>query len=207
MKIIFDFDHTLFDTKRFFLFFEKKFVEKFNLKKEIFEKSFKKSKNNFYKPQKHFLLLSKKIKVFSKKDFEKELFSLLKKYSKKFLYPEVLEVLNKLKKDFSLYLISFGEKNFQMEKIKGSGIGKYFKKIIITSKRDKTPIIKKILQRDKKAVFVDDDQETIKKVKENFPEIFVIMIDREKKKKDKGLADLLITNLKELPYGDFKKGF
>ena len=68
----------------------------------------------------------------------------------------------------NLYLLSYGDLNFQKQKIKGAKISDYFRRIIITNK-NKAEILKQIIKKDKfgkleKIIFIDDQPRNIEEV-------------------------------------------
>ena len=78
-----------------------------------------------------------------------------------------------------LYLVSYSQTDFQKEKIKRSGITKFFHKVIITD-RKKSQEIKKILKNKKEeAFFIDDWNTQIDEVKKELPGVMTIFLKRK----------------------------
>jgi FMN phosphatase YigB (HAD superfamily) len=204
MKIIFDFDHTLFSAKQFYFALKKAFF-KLGVKEKLFQETFEKSKGvgRDYKPEKQFKLIHKtrpEIKIEKlKKSFEKIL-----KTAPKFLYNDVLGFLKKWSKEADSILLSYGEEKFQKNKIKASKIGKYFKKIIITRDIEKSKPFRKVpLFREKGGIiFVEDNPRALSKTKTSFPQIITVRINRGEgkycQKPNNPQIDFSIKNLKEL---------
>jgi N-acetylglucosamine kinase-like BadF-type ATPase/FMN phosphatase YigB (HAD superfamily) len=202
MKLIFDFDHTLFSTKKLYSAFKEAFL-KLGVEENLFWETFEKSKGRGrdYKPERQFKLIQKsrpEIKIGKlKKSFEKIL-----KTAPRFLYNDVSAFLKKWSKEADLILLSYGEDNFQKLKIENSGIKKYFKKIIVTKDIDKTKPFKKLFSENKKIVFVEDNPQALLKTKASFPQIMTVRINRGEgkycQKPNHRRIDFSIKNLKEL---------
>jgi len=202
MKIIFDFDHTLFSAKQFYFALKKAFF-KLGVKEKLFQETFEESKGvgRDYKPEKQFKLIHKtrpEIKIGKlKESFEKIL-----KTAPKFLYNDVLGFLKKWSKEADFILLSYGEEKFQKLKIENSGIKKYFKRVIITRDIDKSKPFKKLFSENKKIIFVEDNPQALSKTKTSFPQIITVRINRGEGKyyqeSDNPQIDFSIKNLKEL---------
>jgi len=203
MKIIFDFDRTLFSTKNFCFAFKEEFL-KLGVDEKLFKKTFKRSKKGkgkYYIPEEQFKLIHKsnseiEIKQL-KKSFEKKL-----KKAKRFLYNDVFWFFKKWSHKVDFILISYGQNKFQREKIENSKIGKYFKKIIITQDIEKLKPFKKIFIKREKIIFVEDNPQALLKVKKNFKNIITVRINRKDRKYSQILnskeINFSIKNLKEL---------
>ena len=178
MKIIFDFDHTLFSAKQFYFALKKAFF-KLGVKEKLFQETFEESKGvgRDYKPEKQFKLIHKtrpEIKIGKlKESFEKIL-----KTAPKFLYNDVLGFLKKWSKEADFILLSYGEEKFQKLKIENSGIKKYFKRVIITRDIDKSKPFKKLFSENKKIIFVEDNPQALSKTKTSFSQIITVRINR-----------------------------
>lgn len=144
MKIFIDFDGVIFNTK----LFKKQIFKIFNGRSSY--KEFEKRRIP-YSPLTHFKFLSA--------DLNK-----LLKNSKHYVLSDAKEFLNQFSKN-KLYLISYGDLKFQKQKIKAAGISKYFKKIIIADK-NKADIIRKLIRKGERAIFIDDKSKHIKEIKE-----------------------------------------
>ncbi len=208
MKIIFDFDHTLFSAKRLYSALKEAFF-KLGVDENLFQETFEKSKGKSrdYKPEKQFKLIHKvrpDIKIGKlKKSFEKIL-----KTAPKFLYNDVLGFFKKYSKEADLILLSYGEEKFQKDKIKASKVGKYFKEIIITRDIEKLKPFRKIFTHSsrgrvpEKIIFVEDNPVALSETKKVFKNVITIRINRGEGKysrePDNSKIDFSIKNLKEL---------
>jgi FMN phosphatase YigB (HAD superfamily) len=208
VTIIFDFDHTLFSAKKLYFALKESFL-KLGVDENLFRETFEKSKGRGRdcKPEKQFKLIHKarpEIKIGKLKEtFEKIL-----KMAPKFLYNDVLSFLKKWSKKVDLILLSYGDKKFQMEKIKASKIERYFDKIIVTKDIEKAKPFKKILaylfsnKLPQRIIFVEDNPKALLKIKNFFPQVITVRINRGEGKysqePDNPKIDFSIRNLKEL---------
>lgn len=203
MKIIFDFDHTLFATGKSYGFLKNEF-EKIGVNNELFSKTFEKSKSkkdNYYRP-------SVQIKLIKKAEPEIKISDIKKKFQEMFnnaprcLYSDVLPFLKKWRAVYKLYLLSYGEKKFQKQKIEAAKIKKLFRRIIITEDIEKIRPFKKLFKNNEKIIFVEDNPNTLSSVKKKFKNVITVRINRGhgrycQEPNNKNI-DYLITNLKEL---------
>jgi len=203
MKIIFDFDHTLFSAKQFYFALKKAFF-KLGVKEKLFQETFEKSKGKGrdYKPYRQFKLVIKlKPKISLKK--LKETFDKILKKAPKFLYPDTIWFLKRWRKKAKLILLSYGEEKFQRDKIKASKIEKYFqKRAKITQDIDKIKPFKKLFQKKEKLIFIEDNPTALSEAKKIFPNVITIRINRGegkyKREPDNPKIDFSIKNLREL---------
>lgn len=206
MKIVLDFDDTIFNTHR--LFNESvKIFERFGFTEKEFQDAYQKCKEkvgdfdleiianlifgfNNLKPDK------KKIK---------EEMNILFGRASDFVYSDFFSFINNFNKK-DLILLSFGTTDFQGMKIENSGIASYFQEVIITQE-DKTKNLKNILQQsqddkneDERIFFIDDKAEQIDKVKKELPQIITMKMERPQgghlKTKSK-LTDYVVRDLDE----------
>lgn len=202
MKIIFDFDYTLFDTRKFKLSFQKAF-EKLGADKELFFQTYKNSKiEGIYNPQIHFKLIKQAKPDISIRKLEKALNDVLKETSK-FLYPDTLSFLEKWQGKVDLFLLSSGQDRFQRKKIENSSIQGFFKEVFTSQEIiNKASFLKNISGIGEKTFFIDDRPEALSKIKQSFPKIITVRMSRRGGKYITEPAspqiDFLIKTLKEL---------
>ncbi|MDI6591630.1 MAG: HAD hydrolase-like protein [Patescibacteria group bacterium] len=202
MRIVFDFDHTLFSAKRLYEGLKEEF-RKLGVNENLFQETFERSKGKGrdYKPFQQFKLINKENPQIEIKTLKKSFEKVFKK-APKFLYKDAIWFLKKWKNKADLILLSYGEEKFQRQKIEKSKIKKYFKKIIITRDIEKTKPFKKAFQKNKKIIFVEDNPEALFKIKENYPKVIAIRINRKEGKywqeKNNSKIDFSIRNLREL---------
>lgn len=165
MKIIFDFDDTLFLTKDFkkVLFSE---LEKFGVSSEqlsnyyIHKREYFTSPRNFY----YSFILDNKLNISNKElnDILTHLFSDLDK----FLNQELIGVVRKFGPE-NCFIVSIGDKGFQMDKINSCEINELFGEIHIVGK-DKNEAIKSLMSKFKGEdfIFIDNNMKNIESAKE-----------------------------------------
>lgn len=202
MKIIFDFDNTLFSTKRFYYVLVESFKE-IGISEELFRETFKESEGggDLYNKEKHFDLIVKNKPGINYELLRKKWEEALNR-SDRFLYIDTLSFLGKFKKEHDLYILSYGMENVQRGKIEKSKIKHFFKKVYITKDVSKTSALNKFLGKTEKAVFVDDNPEALSKIKKEFPKIITVRISRREGKyknyPDNPEIDFPVKSLKEL---------
>ena len=164
MRFFLDFDDVLFNTKKF-----KKDLIAIFLSHGITEEQFNKSSywGDKYALNKQidFLRYEYDIDVEKlKKDLDLFLNNL-----QKYVFSDVIDLLKYLGRD-NIFLVSYGEKETQMQKIIGSGVDKYLKKIVIADTIKSAPIldiINKLSLKDCNNYFIDDRLKYIEEVKKN----------------------------------------
>jgi len=191
-KLILDFDLTLFDADRFlrdvFLIFNK-----YGVSEEDFYNSYEATKKvGPWNPFRHAGLAFKKSPAGLKEDIN----GLFKK-SGDYLFDDVIPFLNHIKTEN--ILLSYGDEETQLSKIKCSGIAKYFKSIVITSDQLKTDFFDKY-ENESSVIFVEDRANTINAVKSKFPSIFCVLIKRpESKLHDEEVSEVLADMIIKTP--------
>ena len=176
-----DFDHTLFDTDRFFRVDFKDFLLGWGIDEELWDKSYKVTRNMGYALEKHILEAQKlgdlDLNIQKFKDILEKEFSDLSKY----LYPDVIEFLKKAKRSgATLYLLSFGDPSWQHYKVKSSGIANYFaEKFYQTKEGTKADKILEFRDKFGEIIYIDDREQEIDLVKKKIPEVKTYLIDRK----------------------------
>lgn len=177
MKIVLDFDDTIFNTHFLMhgiaaIFKEAEFTEK-----EFFE-AYQKCKKRVGDFDKKILInFLSELKSFDKKKVDEDIDSIISK-SSDFVYSDFFNFVNNFNKK-DLILLSFGTTDFQGMKIKNSGIASYFQEVIITQK-DKTENLKNVLKKDEseKIFFIDDKAKQVDIIKEKLPQIITMKMER-----------------------------
>lgn len=134
--ILLDFDHTLFDTDRFFWVDLKFVLARFDIPDDAWEKSYEAIWSSGYSLAKHLEELNR-LGVIAGPSAAKAMrealesaFSDLRPY----LFPDVLEFLNAARyRGFELILLSFGDPAWQSYKVRASGLTPYFTQIAYTA--------------------------------------------------------------------------
>lgn len=156
MKIFIDFDDVIFNAKKFKNDLIKIF-SKNKVSQEDFFRSYEFTKKSLllYKPEKQLQFLIKDGKIKNLENLRRDL-DLFMGNLKRYVFKDALNFLEKFSiGDF--YLLSYGDKDFQAEKIKNSKITDYFKKIIITNK-NKAEAIKNLISDPRETYFFIDDK-------------------------------------------------
>lgn len=197
MKIFIDFDGVIFDTELFKKRLSKIFL-KSGVSKEIFKESYQQLKKQriLYSPLRHLEFLAKDKNIDSKKilvDLEK-----LLKNLRPYVFNDAKIFLKHFPKN-NLYLLSYGDLKFQKQKIKATGVSKYFKRVIVVND-NKLKIIKKIARKDRfkkgeRIVFIDDKPIHIKEVKQRGIITFQIIKPHLRLPR---IADFNVRNFKEI---------
>jgi len=191
-KLYIDFDGTLFDTDAFYKEFlgicfkygiTKEKIEE--IKNEIF------SEDNLYDMDKIVDYLINNYGVSSRIISEVETL-----YSNKFVYDDVIVSLEKLKDLYELIILTYGNINYQVKKINGSNLEKYFTDIIITEKN------KSLLNNVdyKNSIFIDNNPKEVKRfVEANSKEVIRIRRASDKYSvKDLEVEAVEYTNFKDI---------
>ena len=176
MKIYIDFDGTLFDTDRYM-------SDSIRTANEygISDVMFNKVKKELFGEKKLFNL-DRMIDYFIEKyninvDIKEKTDELL---NNDYLYSEVIDCLNILVNScYELYLLTYGDQEFQMKKINSSGINRYFKDIIITD-RNKSEL--KLDYKD--SIFIDNNPVVIEDLYNLSKNIIRIKRDSDKHTKE-----------------------
>lgn len=178
--VFLDFDHTLFDTDRFFHAEIRDLVERYGVTKEQWEAAYTPVRNSGFTFEKyvdeiirlgaHDLPRDKMVSEFRNRVTD------LSSY----VFPDVLPFLQKAQESKAdLYLLSFGAPLFQHVKLDGSGIKSYFTSIIITeSDHKKADEIAKYEQRYEKISYVDNNSAELDLVVERFPKVATYFMNR-----------------------------
>ena len=202
MKIILDFDDTIFNTYRLMREFLE-IVKKYNFTEEEFFGAYQECKKKVgdFDPKTVIKLLNE-IRLFDKTKVEKEV-NLMLDDLRDFIYPDFFDFINNFNKK-DLILLSFGTTGTQKIKIDNSKVREFFEDVIITSrnKTDKTEEIKPIFKKYKKEkiFFIDDKAIQVDNIKRKFPEIITMRMKRPQGGHvitEPKLADYTIKNLDE----------
>lgn len=203
MKIIFDLDYTLLDTKRF----QDELAGIFS--KEDYKSDYKryfKDKGINFDFEKYLDILKSEGRIDSEREKELRLkIGELTRNMDNYLYPNVENVLKHFKESGAeLILITFGDKKWQEEKVRNLSITKYFDKIIFEEKdKGQSEYLRSLGETNEKILIINDNpseaEEMLKILKrgelclvkgpynkENKPQINELsdLIPREKKTKE-----------------------
>lgn len=177
MRIIFDFDHTLFDTPRLKAAMQEIF-RKHGVDEELFRKTHDESRGEGrdWKPEKQFDILKSlgAPGVESiRRDFEKMMAE-----SCVFLYEDTIPFLEKVNGDYNFAIVTYGESSFQKEKLAGCHrMTEYFDKIVVTKNLYKDKEVSD-LSEGNRAFFVEDNPSALSAVKKYAPHIVTVRMNR-----------------------------
>jgi FMN phosphatase YigB (HAD superfamily) len=185
MKIFIDFDDVIFNTREFITDFKKVFKAN-DISEEIFDKYYydtAEQQSNIqikkYDADRHIQRIKEVLHIDTgqlEEDFAKFIND-----TSKYIFPDVRNFLEQFERA-DLYLISYGDLEYQRNKIKNSGITKYFNKVITTYKL-KAEELAKILSLDEieseDIYFLDDRVEQIRSVKKKFPQAHTLLVRRK----------------------------
>lgn len=146
MKFIFDFDDVLFHTTRRRNEHLWPFLEKLGIPREKIEEYYTENRKNHFSMKKllaHFSI--------------ENLYEKAMHQYENFVNKNLLQIVKRVGKS-NCYLITYGDKEFQLDKIKRTGMADLFREIIVVSRDHKKELIEKICKKHQKekVIFVDD---------------------------------------------------
>jgi len=208
VKIIIDFDDVLFNTRDFRNDLRDIFLRS-DITKQVFEKCYygaaKINRRNLekYDADKHIRAIEKHLGT--KLPVVRRKIKRLLKNCGCYVFSDAIKFLKHFRnKKIRIYLVSYTNTAFQQEKIACSGLGKYFKKVILTRGLKSEGINRllraKKIKRSELIYFLDDRAEQIKDVKKKHPYIKTIFVQRsEGRYRDKinKYCDFRIKNFEE----------
>ena len=148
MKYIFDFDDVLVNTTKANGFRESIYIylEKSGISRDNAIKYIKKERLNRFS-------LKKMLNHFEVKE---NLYDKIMGENKNFVNQELFEIIKKLGKN-NCYIVSYGDKEFQRDKINNTGIAHLFSEIIVVEGSKKEEIEKiATLYKNEEVLFIDD---------------------------------------------------
>lgn len=201
MKIFVDFDDVIFNTKKFGKDLKKTFTDG-GIAEDVFNHDYLdypiKGLNGIrkYNVWHHLQLLENN--GYRIENIKKAMRKLMKKMPS-YVFKDIAD-FSKIFGKSNLYVLSYGDKKFQMEKILKSKVGTHFHQIIVLDK-GKSAGIKRIKKTvGEKIFFLDDRVVQIKEVKKKLPYITTLLVKRNagryNDKKSK-CCDFEVKNLRE----------
>jgi FMN phosphatase YigB (HAD superfamily) len=185
MKVFIDFDDTLFNTSDFMNDYSQLFVAA-GLTPEIYETTYKEAHRRMgksievYEAQMHTDALARQYPDINIKTLRANIAVFLKDTSV-YVFPDVKPFLEQAqKKRIQLYVLSFGQSQFQSEKITGTGLTPYFQEVFIVQEKKYEPIIEvmKCCAPDEPIWFFDDRAEFVQDVNRRLPQVKTVQVTR-----------------------------
>ena len=197
MKIILDFDKTIFNTSLMLDKFLEIFQEAGFTEEEFWNNCQKTKEEAGGFDQKILIDLFYNSSFFGRKKTQEKMNSVLSK-ADNFIYSDFADFAGSFNKK-DLMLLSYGMTGFQREKIEKSKIASALDKIIITSEsKDKSFETISQKYRGEKLFFIEDDERQIDQVKRKFPKVIALKLERPQKRhpnKKSELTDYVIKDL------------
>ena len=159
MKIFIDFDDTIFATKKLKKDLQIKLWEEFYIPEKNFQKIRDHFSGTFGKKGENYTF-DRYVEVVSDiahsdvQSIRTILHDFFDRDLSNYIFDDVIDTLKNLQ-GHKLILLSYGDQDFQMRKIRGSGIGVYFDEVVITS-GDKYDMMKNFIDSDEILMLVDD---------------------------------------------------
>ena len=164
MVVFFDFDDTLFDRGKFI----RSLAEQMGLSRDEFFRDY----DRYFKDKDKPYSLKKHLEIRGKSDKDNGMDHFLCDLSA-FVYSDAHKLLQEFRwQADKLLLLSYGDKDLQNKKIRGSGLAEYFDKIIVTS--DKAKTLKEWYSDKERIIFINDKPEENERMKNLFPDLEII---------------------------------
>lgn len=185
--IIFDFDDTLFKTRKLKDSIFRK-MESFGISTEIINKTYEICKKRFkyYTPSNHVFIINEMDGLNISEDQTEEINEIDFSFHK---IEEIHNVLFQLSKKHHLVLLTIGDKDFQKLKIYNSGISSHFHEIHIISEKKEDFISSQDFNGD--VYFINDKESENEIIRKMFPHINVIDFNINKGSLDRLPLDII----------------
>ena len=178
MKFIFDFDEVLLHTGKHYTEHAFQLLEKGGIPNNLVQEYYTKERLNLFSMKKlvqHFSLPEK---------LYEEIMSEISKYKN----DKLLEIIQKLEKS-NCFVLTFGEDEYQLDKIQRTGVGNLFSKIFVVQ-GSKKETIEKICTtyKNETVLFVDDKAKHFEDLDfEKYPNLKTILYDEQGLEKIKSI--------------------
>ncbi|MEK7488029.1 MAG: hypothetical protein AAB598_01775 [Patescibacteria group bacterium] len=168
MKIFIDFDGVIFDAKKFKNALARICAKNGMVRKDFFHiYALAKENGEVYSVSHHLRLLARHAKNRIQKKTLRIAIDRLMSDLRSYVFKDVFRFFDRMHKH-DLYCVSFGDPAFQRRKIEGSGVKRYFKRVIVTrgdKGKEIAALCKKNSTSDEQIVFVDDSEKHIREVR------------------------------------------
>lgn len=179
--VLLDFDHTLFDTDRFFWVDLRKTIACFGIEEKAWEEAYEAVWPRGYSLERHLAALMKR-KAGRRPSKEAILSALRDAFSnlRGYLYQDAVPFLERASKEgFDLYLLSFGDPSWQAYKVKASGVAPYFQEVFSTKREQrKVEAVGGIAARYETIHAIDNDPRELDLMKTSYPQLLTHWIRR-----------------------------
>lgn len=175
-KLFIDFDKTLFDTNQVRERLVRIFGQFGFSKDEIDQTYLAESLDGKFSPERQAKRLNG-IRSFNLKVAELKIKSMIFD-SNKLLYSDSIDFLDNIDRNkYEVDLLSYGNMEFQMRKVKHSGISDKFDNVYITD-IEKQIYLKDVVRGDEEFIVIDDKIDNLEKISAEYPKSFMIYIVR-----------------------------
>ena len=183
MKIFLDFDDTLFNTKDFIRDFSDIFSSQ-GISRETYQATRKKAYRSFdsttdvYDVDLHIDILKRQFSHFDTLQAKRSVDAFMQDTSA-YVFPDVVPFLEEMKQQGNeCYVLSFGQADFQMQKIQGTGLGAYFQGVMIVQDKKHVAIRSHMTHPHEPVWFFEDRADYIDDVKDFLPSVVVVQVSR-----------------------------
>jgi phosphoglycolate phosphatase-like HAD superfamily hydrolase len=177
-----DFDHTLFDTDRFFWIDLKSAVAHLGISDDAWEKSYEAIWSSGYSLQKHLEALRRLGAIASASAASTMQETLERAFSdlRPYLFPDVVEFLTAARhRGFDLLLLSFGDPAWQSYKVRASRLIPYFTQIVYTPhEKGKAGMLDTLASAYAELYAVDNNPADLDAMKASIPRLQTYLICR-----------------------------
>lgn len=175
--LVLDFDDTLFKSKLFKKNLLDGIAENLDVEPSLVREAYDRVKSHGYSTERHVSAIKEQIPSVQEEKltpFIAHLFSDMDSY----LFKEVTPVLESFKKKgITMILLTYGDHEFQSRKISGTGLVKFFQKIVITTDA-KSIALKELFRDTHRMIAVDNTVEHLNDIKKEIPAVETIAINR-----------------------------
>ena len=180
--ILLDFDHTLFDTDRFFWVDLKSAFARFGIPDDAWEKSYEAIWPSGYSLVKHLKELARLGTLADSSTAQAMLEALESAFSdlRPYLFPDVLGFLDAARhRGFDLILLSFGDPAWQRYKVQAASLIPYFQKIVYTPyEKGKAEILDELSVAYAEIYAIDNNPADLDAMKASTPRLQTYLICR-----------------------------
>ncbi len=210
MKVFIDFDDTLFNTRDFVIDYSQLFVAA-GLTPEVYEATYREAHRRMgesievYEAQTHTDTIAKQYPAIDIQTLKANVSEFLKDTSA-YVFSDVKPFLEQTqRKGIQLYILSFGQSQFQSDKIAGTGLTSYFQDIFIVQEKKYEPI-EAMMKRgdfDERVWFFDDRAEFVQDVNQRLSQVKTVQMMRpEGRYRDTRSpdADFIVSDFSQLTF-------